>query len=63
MRDKKLLLQLYEHPGFAAYIQLLKDARPGIPKWNTDIQQAEWIFESGYQAGFDFVLSHFEGAI
>ena len=63
MRDKKLLLELYAYPGFAAYIQLLKDARPAIPKWNADIQQAEWIFESGYQAGFDFVLSHFEGDI
>ena len=61
MRDKKLLLELYDHPGFIAYIQALKDQRPAIPKWQADIHQDDWIFESGYQAGFDFVLSHFEG--
>lgn len=63
MRDKKLLLELYEHPGFADYIQVLKDARPAIPKWHADIRQEDWIHQSGYQAGFDFVLSHFEGEI
>ena len=63
MRDKKLLIELYEHHGFAAYIQALKDQRPAIPKWNADIQKDYWVYQSGYQAGFDFVLSHFEGEI
>ena len=61
MRNAKLLLELLEHPGFVSYIKELKEQRPHISKWKEGATANDWIFESGYQAGFDFVLSHFEG--
>lgn len=61
LKDRKLLLAHYADPLFVQYIAKIKGMRPFVPKWDGKLSTEEWAYQTGKQAGFDFVISLLDG--
>lgn len=61
MINKKLLLELSANPDFAPYIEKIRQQRPTVPAWSTELSCDDWVYRSGLQTGFDLAFSFFEG--